>query len=276
PRTNTPKNPALPQVGDGRGQMFIFFDRRAELRTVEHIAKVDPTARGAVQILDPAHPLAGDRILVADLRTQDRPGGYRRWVAHRGHWLAATMPKTSVLTAPHPATKASAAVAAVQRHAHRPKRPRPSRRDRHRPGRRAKPPRHRHAKKIVAAPASPQNGTEERVTPPKDPAHVLAIMTPKPRSKAPVVSLFGTTWCPSCRRARAYFLRRKVPFAYLDVEHDPRAAEHYRRVARGAGLRPGVVPVILVGKHAFQGFSEQRMEEVLRRLGILKANPSPK
>lgn len=226
--------PKLPVIADGKGLLFLFFDRRAELRTVERIAQVEPTAAAAVQVVDPSHRLGQDQIVVADLRHRGgKDGSYRRWVETRGAWLARVMPRTSQLKKPLiavvlPKPKAKA------------KTPRRKRRPRRRP------------RRVAARVKTPDAG----------PAKVAA-------KKRPRVLLFSTSWCPSCRAAKAYFLERRVPFVELDVEKNMQAQQLFLAIQKRDGLRPGVVPLIVVGKRAFQGFSRDRMEVVLKGMGVL-------
>ncbi len=248
-------NDTLPTIDEKRGWLFVFFDRRAELRTVDGVSKVEQTARAAVQVIHPKHQLRGDRILVADLRKKTTDG-YRRWVTTRAAWLANTMPKYSRLKAPlKPApTIDDAAI----KHAAKKAATLATRRRRARL-RRLRRLRAKRAAKQAAAEAATRQAAEAA-------AKAAAAVQARHRR----VLLFSTAWCPSCKRARAYFLRHKVAFAEFDVERDPRAARHFLLIQKRAGLRPGVVPLIMVGNRAFQGFSEQRMEEVLIRYGVLK------
>ena len=75
--------------------------------------------------------------------------------------------------------------------------------------------------------------------------------------------LFSTAWCPSCKTARAFFQQRGIPFQELDVERNQQAQQLYLQVSRQARLRPGVVPVIIVGDRVFQGFSRPQIEAAL-------------
>jgi glutaredoxin len=85
---------------DGVGLLFSFFDRRAEMRTVERIADVASTARTEVMVTDPRRSLPGDLIYIADLRKQDANGNYRTWTEGKGAWLDRVMPKLSMLRTP--------------------------------------------------------------------------------------------------------------------------------------------------------------------------------
>ena len=239
PEAKTPVTkaaPKLPVIADGKGLLFLFFDRRAELRTVERIAQVEPTAAAAVQVVDPSHRLGQDQIVVADLRHRGgKDGSYRRWVETRGAWLARAMPRTSQLKKP--------LIAVVL--------PKPKAKAKT-PRRKRRPRRRRRPRRVAARVKTPDAG----------PAKVAA-------KKRPRVLLFSTSWCPSCRAAKAYFLERHVPFVELDVEKNMQAQQLFLAIQKRDGLRPGVVPLIVVGKRAFQGFSRDRMEAVLKGMGVL-------
>ncbi len=99
---------------------------------------------------------------------------------------------------------------------------------------------------------------------------------PGPATKAgpargqPNVILFSTQWCPACKKARAYFTQKRVPFREMDVQKDPRAAQLYMEVVKRFKLKAGLVPVIIVNGRVFGGFSPQHIE------AALKAGPPPK
>lgn len=54
------------------------------------------------------------------------------------------------------------------------------------------------------------------------------------------VVVYGTGWCPDVRRSRALLDRLGVPYRYVDVEQDERAAELVRRLQWGARRVPTV------------------------------------
>ena len=84
----------------------------------------------------------------------------------------------------------------------------------------------------------------------------------KPRSAGkPAVKMYATDWCPYCRQAREYFVRNGIPFTELDIEKSETAKAEHRSIG-GRGI-----PVILVGNERMNGFSEQRMAQMLKAAG---------
>jgi glutaredoxin len=83
-------------------------------------------------------------------------------------------------------------------------------------------------------------------------------------SIAAQVTMFTTTWCGYCKRARAYLNKMGIPFVEYDVEHDEFGKREYKKL-NGRG-----VPVILVGDQRMNGFSAPSLEKLLRNAGLLK------
>lgn len=210
-------------VQAGKGQLFTFFNRRADMQTEEDPGSVPQTARSDVWVTDPRVRLPGDMIIVADLRKKGKTGEYRAWVEPKGTWLDRVMPKTSELNA-----LAMAALQAEQRKKHRKRR------------------RWRRAVKRRKA----QTGA-------------AASPSPAQKAQRPQVILFSTAWCPSCKSARRFFQAKGVKFVELDVEKDRRAQQQYLQIQQAYRLKPGVVPLIVVNGRVFQGFSAPQIEAAL-------------
>ncbi|MCA9666916.1 MAG: glutaredoxin family protein, partial [Myxococcales bacterium] len=85
-----------------------------------------------------------------------------------------------------------------------------------------------------------------------------------PQRKLQVI-MFSTSWCPSCRAARAFFQSKGVPFREFDVERNPQAARAYVAIARKHGLRPGAVPLIVINGKVYQGFSRLQIASALNQ-----------
>jgi glutaredoxin len=73
------------------------------------------------------------------------------------------------------------------------------------------------------------------------------------------VTLYGTTWCGYCKKARAWFAANGVNYRDLDVEADPASEKAYRALG-GSG-----VPLIVVGKYKMQGWNPERMAALLQK-----------
>lgn len=71
-------------------------------------------------------------------------------------------------------------------------------------------------------------------------------------TEAAAVTLYSASWCGYCRKARAYFQRKSIPFEEFDVETSAKGRLDYA-VMKGRG-----VPIILVGRHRMDGFDAER------------------
>jgi glutaredoxin len=80
---------------------------------------------------------------------------------------------------------------------------------------------------------------------------------------APVVTIYGTSWCGACRAARQYLTEKKIPFADKDVERDPAAARELADKAAKLGIPTDRVPVIDVRGRLLLGFDRARIEALL-------------
>jgi mycoredoxin len=41
-----------------------------------------------------------------------------------------------------------------------------------------------------------------------------------------IIIVYGTGWCGDCLRARRILERRKIPFEWIDIDHDPQAEQY--------------------------------------------------
>lgn len=79
------------------------------------------------------------------------------------------------------------------------------------------------------------------------------------------VVLYGTSWCPACRRATAYLTELGVPFEQKDVEKDPAAAREVAALRERAGIPGNGIPVIDVGGTVLAGFNQGQLDAALGR-----------
>lgn len=60
-------------------------------------------------------------------------------------------------------------------------------------------------------------------------------------STEPTIVVYGTSWCPDCRRAQRVLDLNKVPYTYVNIEEDEAAAEYVVRVNNGNRSVPTIV-----------------------------------
>lgn len=82
-----------------------------------------------------------------------------------------------------------------------------------------------------------------------------AVDTAKPRSAS--ITMFSTTWCPHCKRAKSYFAQKGVGFREVDIE----ASDSGRREFEQYGGKG--VPLIIVGERRMRGFDAGAMDRIL-------------
>ena len=90
-----------------------------------------------------------------------------------------------------------------------------------------------------------------------------SIIRAKPAGEMPIVSssvvMYSTSWCPHCKRARAYFASHGIAYRDVDVEKSASGAREFRELGGGG------VPLILAGGRAMRGFSEDGIRDLLGR-----------
>jgi peroxiredoxin/glutaredoxin len=79
-------------------------------------------------------------------------------------------------------------------------------------------------------------------------ATAKATAGPQPEPKAEVL-LYCTTWCPDCRRARAYLQEHQIAYAEIDIARDREAAAKVRGWAYGNETTPtfNIKGTVIVG-----------------------------
>ena len=85
---------------------------------------------------------------------------------------------------------------------------------------------------------------------------------PPPGGKA-LVTLYGTSWCGVCKKAREYLRARKIPFYDKDIEKDPAAARELQAKAARLGVPADRVPILDVRGRLLVGFEPRRLEALL-------------
>lgn len=84
------------------------------------------------------------------------------------------------------------------------------------------------------------------------------------------VTIYSTTWCPDCRRAKNFLRERGIAFEEVNIEEDPDAEDLVLKVNQGKRK----VPTIRLGDRFFScsPFSSQRLASELN----IPLNPPPK
>ena len=108
----------------------------------------------------------------------------------------------------------------------------------------------------------PPAGAKQSVVQPRVSAVGANASTGAPAQAArPAVKMYATDWCPYCKQAREYFARNGIAYVELDIEKSETARAEHKGIG-GKGI-----PVILVGSERMNGFSEQRMAQMLKSAG---------
>lgn len=55
------------------------------------------------------------------------------------------------------------------------------------------------------------------------------------------IVVYGTSWCPDCRRSLRVLDQHKVPYQYVNIEEDERAAAYVMEINQGNQSVPTIV-----------------------------------
>jgi glutaredoxin len=73
------------------------------------------------------------------------------------------------------------------------------------------------------------------------------------------VTMYSTTWCGVCQKAKAYFNQNRISYTEYDVENSTKGKQDFQRMG-GKG-----VPIILVGNKRMNGFSQASFEQLFNK-----------
>lgn len=91
-----------------------------------------------------------------------------------------------------------------------------------------------------------------------EPSPRAASAVDRPKTKAAhEVILYTTSWCPYCKKAKAFFDARGIPYTEYDVEKDREAARRKTELG-GSG-----VPFAVVNGERVRGFAPDQYERAL-------------
>ena len=60
-----------------------------------------------------------------------------------------------------------------------------------------------------------------------------------PKPTYPLV--YGTTWCPDCKRAKRFLGEHRTPYSWIDVEQDPKGMRRIQQLNKGKQVIPTIV-----------------------------------
>jgi thioredoxin reductase (NADPH) len=79
---------------------------------------------------------------------------------------------------------------------------------------------------------------------------------------SPDVTLYGATWCPDCRRSKAFLAEQRVQYHYVDLEDHPEATG----IVEGYNDGKRIIPTIVFGDGTI--LVEPSNEELAEKLGL--------
>ena len=71
------------------------------------------------------------------------------------------------------------------------------------------------------------------------------------------IVMYSTSWCPHCKRARAYFQQKGLAYREIDVE-TPEGRKEFKELGGGG------VPLILANGKSMRGFTPAHMDAMLK------------
>jgi len=77
----------------------------------------------------------------------------------------------------------------------------------------------------------------------------------KPRVITPKVELYTTSWCPWCKKAKAFFRSRGIAFVEYDIEKDKEAARRKARIDRQQGVPFAVINGIGINGYNIKAYN---------------------
>lgn len=86
------------------------------------------------------------------------------------------------------------------------------------------------------------------------------VVQQKPSIKERKVELYTTSWCLWCKKAKAFFQAKGIPFIEYDIEKDKEAARRKEWIDTQKG-----VPFAVIDGRGVHGYSEEAYNKALNR-----------
>ena len=55
------------------------------------------------------------------------------------------------------------------------------------------------------------------------------------------ITVYGAPWCPDCRRSKQFLGEQRMPYEWIDIDHDEDAREYVSRINSGKQIIPTIV-----------------------------------
>lgn len=55
------------------------------------------------------------------------------------------------------------------------------------------------------------------------------------------ITVYGTDWCGDCRRVRSFLESKKIPFTFINIDHDKEGEKFVKTTNRGLRSVPTIV-----------------------------------
>ncbi len=62
-----------------------------------------------------------------------------------------------------------------------------------------------------------------------------------PRLTPETITLYGTGWCPDCKRSKQFFGEQRIPYEYVDIDQDAEAMAFVEKTNKGSRSIPTIV-----------------------------------
>ena len=62
-----------------------------------------------------------------------------------------------------------------------------------------------------------------------------------PRLTPEMITLYGTGWCPDCKRSKQFFGEQRIPYHYVDIEFEPDGMTFVENVNKGNRSIPTII-----------------------------------
>ncbi|MFS8119754.1 MAG: glutaredoxin family protein, partial [Microcoleus sp.] len=59
--------------------------------------------------------------------------------------------------------------------------------------------------------------------------------------KPDTITVYGTTWCPDCKRAKKFFGEHRVQYANIDIDENPDGVTFVENLNKGMRIIPTII-----------------------------------